>query len=958
MQGCLRRKNFHAVTAVTLCAICVPAIAASNEIAPSSITAPPSVDSTPGLVASAGTDAAASVVAQVETKNVIARVDTKDTREGSQIRILFAEPLLYVGHQPLKSSIRLTIRLRPLASASTFVKKYQGKQSLRQTPTPLIPLTNVLYVSETGAEARVILEFNRDVLYRVKGDRQGDSIIITLPSISIKGTPPPPLPTAPDDVNLEGHYIVNLESSDRPVPIWIVPRHEFFERYTLYTRKVRIDGKTWERLRLGFFPDKSTARAIVDELEDLYPGAWIAVVPRKEKVLSVRTVVKPTGPSEDTAKPVAKIEADEDIKRWYALELESRSTPYNTLPEFKQFESLQSYVADTQRGATKLHSLRLGFFPSVPDARDVAKLLREKYPQLQIVLVTEVERKVAIHPGVSAVHKAEEEEAAAPPPPTVVEKAVPDTSSKAEKLYQLAREALTAGEYRRATALLANLLQIESDQYRQEAQELLGFARERNGQLAHAKAEYETYLRLYPESEGSQRVQQRLAGLVTAAETPTKVSAESQSVARRSPWQGYGNLSQFYWHDTNYTDENEEVVDVSELSSYVLLSGRRRSDSFDFRTQLAVADRRDFVENDDNTRVLDAYIDFTDRRYGYYARGGRQTRRSGGVLGRFDGVFAGYHLNDYWAANVVAGVPVDSFDSGLDIDKQLYGINADLSFSDYLDLSAFYIEQTADGLVDRQAIGGEIQYLESTKSLVGLIDYDIHYDRTNIALLSGSWALASKTSLYSSYDYRASPLLTTSNALQGQTVTSLGALKDTFTTAEIESIALDRTAISEVLSIGASHFLTKTLQGTLDASYATLGATEASAGVEATPSSRGGYYSLQMIKNDLALPKDVSVLTLRYSDTDLAATASILASYRLPLNGWRINPLSRLDFRKNKNDDDYRNTLKLAMRADYRARRNLRLDLELGTEWSDQEVADVNQDSSRYYANVGYYWDF
>lgn len=32
---------------------------------------------------------------------------------------------------------------------------------------------------------------------------------------------------------------------------------------------------------------------------------------------------------------------------------------------------------------------------------------------------------------------------------------------------------------------------------------MLGLARERNGQLAHAKAEYEEYLREYPNGEGA-----------------------------------------------------------------------------------------------------------------------------------------------------------------------------------------------------------------------------------------------------------------------------------------------------------------------------------------------------------------------------------------------------------------------------------------------------------------------
>ena len=47
-----------------------------------------------------------------------------------------------------------------------------------------------------------------------------------------------------------------------------------------------------------------------------------------------------------------------------------------------------------------------------------------------------------------------------------------------------------------------------------EAQELLGLAREKNGQTAHAKAEYQRYLALYPDADGAARVRQRLAALL------------------------------------------------------------------------------------------------------------------------------------------------------------------------------------------------------------------------------------------------------------------------------------------------------------------------------------------------------------------------------------------------------------------------------------------------------------
>jgi len=48
-------------------------------------------------------------------------------------------------------------------------------------------------------------------------------------------------------------------------------------------------------------------------------------------------------------------------------------------------------------------------------------------------------------------------------------------------------------------------------------QELLGLARERSGQLAHAKAEYEEYLRRYPSGEAAERITRRLATLRAAS---------------------------------------------------------------------------------------------------------------------------------------------------------------------------------------------------------------------------------------------------------------------------------------------------------------------------------------------------------------------------------------------------------------------------------------------------------
>ena len=61
-----------------------------------------------------------------------------------------------------------------------------------------------------------------------------------------------------------------------------------------------------------------------------------------------------------------------------------------------------------------------------------------------------------------------------------------------------ARIAIVGKKYEMAIRLYTKVIQSNNKLYQQEAQEYLGVARERNGQLAHAKAEYQIYLKNIP----------------------------------------------------------------------------------------------------------------------------------------------------------------------------------------------------------------------------------------------------------------------------------------------------------------------------------------------------------------------------------------------------------------------------------------------------------------------------
>jgi hypothetical protein len=91
----------------------------------------------------------------------------------------------------------------------------------------------------------------------------------------------------------------------------------------------------------------------------------------------------------------------------------------------------------------------------------------------------------------------------------------PDLRSAAAWMDE-GRAALKHNNFGTAIQLFAKVLKYPENQYSAEARELLGLARQKGGQLDQARAVYEEFLRRYPSGEQSERVRQRLAGIVTA----------------------------------------------------------------------------------------------------------------------------------------------------------------------------------------------------------------------------------------------------------------------------------------------------------------------------------------------------------------------------------------------------------------------------------------------------------
>ena len=205
-----------------------------------------------------------------------------------------------------------------------------------------------------------------------------------------------------------------------------------------------------------------------------------------------------------------------------------------------------------------------------------------------------------------------------------------------------ARAAMAAHDYPKAIALLTKLQRQPEFPDRARAQELLGLARERSGQLAHAKAEYEEYLRRYPQGEAAERVAFRLR-ILRAAEAKARTGREGSGETRG--WEVSGGVAQTARYDGSRLSNgapppNSQPVPAAPtitdnaLFTDVDLLARRRGETYDWIGRLSAGYDKSFTQDQfalgNPTRVSLASIEVLDRSLGLLA----PSRTSGEQRGR------------------------------------------------------------------------------------------------------------------------------------------------------------------------------------------------------------------------------------------------------------------------------------------------------------------------------------
>ena len=656
------------------------------------------------------------------------------------------------------------------------------------------------------------------------------------------------------------------------------------------------------------------------------------------------------------AEPHRQVSRPKPLTPDYVINLASfqRIPTIADVPNLQLTANQRLFYSEAVVDGAMWYRLRLGNFDSPGSAKDALVGLTDNFPGAWIDELEPNANEIDLSVAVREFSEPQGTEA--------------DTdlaTSKIDSLMEDARRSMIASDTSRAIQIYTKVLQLPESARHPEAQEYLALAREKKGQMAHAKAEYQRYLSLYPDSEGAARVNQRLAALLAnnqPAGQPGGVSntQSGRQVAKRSDWRIQTYFSQYYRRDVNQPDDREEIVSQSALYSDVNFDARRRGERFDFSSRLSAGYRSDFLDtgtsSGNSTRISYAYADLADAVTGLRGRIGRQSRNTGGVLGRFDGINLGYQFNEKVLINTVIGKPAYSSSDGIDSSRSFYGASVNYGpVLKNLDLGLFYIQQDIENIRDRQAVGGEFRYFGDKQSFWGMVDYDLHFGELASAFLQGSWRFESRLSIHALANKRGSPFLSTGNAIIGQPVSTFAELATIFSADELSQLGNDRTAASTNYSIGLSYPITQKLQINSDIGQSTIDSTPASGGVFATPGSTYTYYSGSLLASSLLKEGDVTILSLRYSDSDTAQVVSMTIDSRYPFGRtWRVNARLRVDNRQLTSNGSEQWLFTPGIRIQYRRSQKFRLEFEAGKLFSQQDSIGISQDRESYFVNLGY----
>jgi hypothetical protein len=583
----------------------------------------------------------------------------------------------------------------------------------------------------------------------------------------------------------------------------------------------------------------------------------------------------------------------------YSINLDSSQSSYSHEAVEAAAAALQTqaYVSEINIEDQHWYRLRAGPFTTRNEAERVLKIAQTTYPRAWLAVNDE-------QTDLSGVERAGVESKGSSRGPT--DPVLPD--DERARILKDARDELEKHQFPEAVDLLTRLLRQPEYPARADAQELLGLTRERAGQMALAKAEYEEYLRRYPGGPGAVRVRSRLQALIAASLTP--ISTGEFGVSSPEHWTLAGSAAINYLYGKDQTVSAGTATTTNTLDSALVYGDflvRDRGSRYDFTARVDGGYTQNIGSSAGGSqdRATAAYVELVDKNLGLTGRFGRQSLASQGVIGIFDGLYVGYQVNPRWSVSAAAGLPAYTGYSVVSGRQQFGTVTAEFDpFHQTWVFDAYLFDEADAGATERRSIGLQTRYSQAGRTAVALVDYDLWFQQLNSATLIGNVKMGEYWVLGFDADHRRSPLLELSNALIGQNAADINTLEHQFTPAltisQIEQLALARTATSNTIVISATRPLGERWQFMADLGTIDLSGTPASPGfgtppvgaVPAEPSmGLDKYLTLQMSGSSLVQAGDLHIFSARADDSTSQRSTTLSWDARFVLYGnWRLGP--------------------------------------------------------------------
>lgn len=269
-------------------------------------------------------------------QKILDAIETSTSQNASEIAIQFNAPMQYVTHEPVSHGNTLLVRLRPIRALISSDIELDVEERLNWTPSKDLPLKEVRYDGSMAGNVQLRVSFKRDIEFKVRSSKDYRSLIITVPVVvatetekSLEKTdrpiqqpavaqPPVSQPvlvtrTAPKTelrtiaaLDFKKPYAINLLSSNAPIDLKAYSELLSLLDYHPYTTHALISGKSWYRLRIGFFPSTDDANKALKTLKDKYKRAWVTRVTRQEVAATLGKITPETPDISIKPRPIIK----------------------------------------------------------------------------------------------------------------------------------------------------------------------------------------------------------------------------------------------------------------------------------------------------------------------------------------------------------------------------------------------------------------------------------------------------------------------------------------------------------------------------------------------------------------------------------------------------------------------------------------------------------------------------